>query len=67
MRIIGGAKCTCGDIFSTGVVHKFDSPCYHISYDDLNNIMNGVTNYVDNNDEFEINDQKKDDKQSNKL
>jgi hypothetical protein len=67
MRIIGGLKCTCGDIFLTNVVHKFDKPCYQISTDDLNDIMNGITNYIDNIDEFETNDQKKDDKLSNKL
>lgn len=43
--MVGGRKCTCGDILAVGVVHHSDGkPCYVITNEDLYHIIDGVTN-----------------------
>ena len=47
VRSVGGKNCTCGDILNGGVVHHFDgTPCYVITQDDLNHIMDGMMSSV---------------------
>lgn len=43
VTVVGGKKCTCGNILRDGVVHYTDGkPCYVIDVADLNEIVSGI-------------------------
>ncbi len=60
VKMVGGKNCTCGDVLNVGVVHHFDgTPCYVVTPEDFNNILNGMMASVEewyHEDKDEIND-----------
>lgn len=54
VTVVGGKKCTCGDILRDGVVHYTDGrPCYVIDVADLNEIVSGIAAGFDEYEEDE--------------
>jgi hypothetical protein len=44
VKVIGGGKCSCGNVLDAGTVHHYDgTPCHVITQEDLNHILDGIT------------------------